>query len=115
MFAPGYVRQWLRERGWSGSGEYATCELGYTNNHHRVSVTRLDTEWGEVLHLWIERHDERPGHDWPTLQRIKDEIAGPDRVAIEVYPKADDVIDDHNIYHLYVLPEDFQLPFGLKP
>lgn len=48
---------------------------------------------------------------WPEMQRIKDEIAGPDATAVEVYPPKAEIIDAADMYHLWVLPAP--LPFSL--
>ena len=46
-------------------------------------------------------------------ERIKDEIAGPDATAVEVYPPQAEIVDDADMYHLWVLPAP--LPFSLFP
>lgn len=48
---------------------------------------------------------------WPEMQRIKDEIAGQDATAVEVYPPHSEIVDQADMYHLWVLPEP--LPFSL--
>jgi len=48
---------------------------------------------------------------WPEMQRIKDELAGHDRTGVEVYPPHDEIVDQADMYHLWVLPEP--LPFTL--
>jgi len=45
------------------------------------------------------------------MQRIKDELAGHDRTGVEVYPPHDEIVDQADMYHLWVLPEP--LPFTL--
>lgn len=50
---------------------------------------------------------------WPEMQRIKDEIAGPEATAVEVYPPRAEIVDDADMYHLWVLPAP--LPFSLFP
>lgn len=50
---------------------------------------------------------------WQELQRIKNELMGPDREAVQCYPRAADVIDQADMYHLFVLPLGWPLPFGL--
>jgi hypothetical protein len=64
--------------------------------------------------LWISLHrrDRKPIHDWRHFQAIKNEIAGPDRTAVEVYPAEANLVDTSNEYHLWVLPAGFELPFG---
>lgn len=50
---------------------------------------------------------------WPEMQRIKDEIAGPEATAVEVYPPQTEIVDQADMYHLWVLPAP--LPFSLFP
>ncbi len=45
------------------------------------------------------------------MQRIKDEIAGYDATAIEVYPPKSEVVDEADMFHIWVLRG--KLPFGL--
>lgn len=79
-----------------------------------VMTTTRQTEWGKVLHLIVRRHDLQPVRSWSTMQRVKNAVAGPDRTAVEVYPAEGELVDDANLYHLWVLPEGFDLPFGLS-
>ena len=48
-------------------------------------------------------------------QEIKDDLFGEKRVAIEVFPAAKNLVDICDVYHLWVLPKDFKLPFGIHP
>lgn len=38
---------------------------------------------------------------------------GENRVAIEVFPEEKSKIDAQDIYHLWVMPKGFKLPFGI--
>lgn len=78
-----------------------------------VMFFEVASEWGTIEHLMIRRHDMGTIVTWAEKQRIKDELIGPHRTAIEVYPAAADLVDDAPIYHLWVLPEAVRLPFGL--
>ncbi len=74
------------------------------------SVLRRDAGGG-VTHLAVSSlSEERP--TWWEMQRIKDELAGADTTAVEVYPPAAEVVDGANMFHIWVLPHG--LPFGLK-
>ncbi len=44
--------------------------------------------------------------------RIKDELAGPEATAIEVYPPRDELVDGADMFHIWVVPG--RLPFGLQ-
>jgi len=94
----------------------ASVYAAFVNNRYSVQVSVEATEWGAVHHLWIRRHDAEPVRSWTDVQRIKREVLhdGANRVGVEVYPRDVDVVDDANIYHLWVMPLGFCLPFGLN-
>jgi hypothetical protein len=71
-----------------------------------------DWPGGMVTWLSIRRLDRSADHDWRALQRIKNQLCGPHREGIEVYPDEDRLVDTSNQYHLFVLAEGFHLPFG---
>lgn len=83
------------------------------NDVYSVMFLELTTDWGRIDHLMIRRHDTGTDVPWADKQRIKDELLGPERVAIEVYPARGDLVDQAPIYHLWILPKGFELPFGL--
>ena len=56
----------------------------------------------------------KPARSWADLQRIKDELLGVDRVALEVFPARAAVVDVVNMYHLWSPPAGFALPFRLR-
>lgn len=64
------------------------------------------------LHLSIRRQDRLPVRRWRDLQRIKNELAGPERDAIEVFPAESRLHDPCNLYDLWVVPEGF-IPVGV--
>lgn len=89
---------------------YWESEDGYT------AMSRLiKTPWGDVEHLTINTMCGSSDIPWAVKQEIKDELFGFQRVAIEVFPAKKNLIDVCNVYHLWVLPKDFRLPFGIHP
>lgn len=90
-------------------------------------LIRISKEFGEKIeHVTITRsreNDEAPifttdgssGFTWAEKQQIKDELFGTNRTAIEVYPTEDRLVDTADVYHLWVFPKGFQLPFGIHP
>jgi hypothetical protein len=50
---------------------------------------------------------------WGEKMRIKDELFGRERTAIEVFPPVSELIDEANAYHLWVFPPGTLLPFTL--
>ncbi len=85
----------------------------YLNNRYSVQISDVTTVGGEIVHLWIRRHDGAPTRSWADFQRIKNEVVSPDRTAVEVFPAVDELVDSANMYHLWVLPAGFRLPFAL--
>ena len=86
---------------------------------YQVTVRRLPTTSvatgepsGEMLYLSIKRNDRHAIRDWRHLQQIKNEIAGPEREAVEVFPAESRLVDTANEYHLWVLPEGERVPCG---
>lgn len=82
---------------------WAAC---FTKAHKNRVFSVLDRyDASGVRHLAVSSlSGERP--TWPEMQRIKDELAGPDATAVEVYPPKNEVVDDADMFHLWVLPGD---------
>jgi len=85
----------------------------FWNSRYHVWRRDYDSKaFGVITHLSIKRNDKKPLHDWRDLQRIKNELAGEDREALELYPSEERVVDMANQYHLWVLPEGMIVPLG---
>lgn len=82
----------------------------WINDMYQVNVN----EQPGLTHLSIKRIDRAPIHDWRDLQAIKNEICGPEREAVEIYPAESRKVDTANQYHLWVLPAGESLPFGFS-
>jgi len=95
---------------------YPNCKRFFYNTHYYVMCFTQETEWGTIEHLMISDRKGRkiPDH-WKFLQKLKNEILGEDRLAIEIYPPTTELINQVNAYHLWVFPKGFKLPFGLNP
>jgi hypothetical protein len=94
--------------GQAGTNGWASeCQACHRNRVFAV-LERMDATG--VTHLAVSSlSGVRP--TWPEMQRIKDEIAGPDATAIEVYPPQAQVVDEADMFHIWVLRG--KLPFGL--
>ncbi len=83
------------------------------NDLYQVVARNIELDTGEVMtHLSIKRHDRRTIRRWRHLQQIKNEICGPLREAVEIFPSERRLVDGANEQHLWVLPEGVELPFG---
>jgi len=92
----------------------------------QVMSRLLITDWGKVEHATISRIHSIVDGDFPTSdgsddipwalkQEIKNELFGENRVAVEVFPTEDKKVDVMDIYHLWVFPKNYSLPFGIHP
>jgi hypothetical protein len=76
----------------------------YQVNIHRNTPNHSFGAEAEIDHLSIKRRDKQPIHDWRDLQEIKNLLMGPEREAVEVYPRESRRVDTANQYHLWVIP-----------
>lgn len=73
----------------------------------RTYVTQFDG-----AHLTIRRHDGAAVRcGWDVLQRIKDDVVGLGVTCVEVFPAREDLVDEMNIRHLWVVAHE-DLRFG---
>ena len=66
------------------------------------------------MHLSIRHQQRKAIRDWRHFQRIKNELAGPQREAIEIFPPEAYLVDGANQYHLFVLAMGDTTPFTWK-
>lgn len=94
--------------GSTGSGGWSAC---FTTAHRNRVFSVLDRiDYSGARHLAVSSLSGiRP--TWHEMQRIKDEIAGPEKTGIEVYPPHTEIVDGADMFHLWVVPGP--LPFGL--
>lgn len=82
----------------------------YIVQFSKVKVSGYEKEFD---HLWIRtKHPEGRDIPWSEKQRIKEEFF-PGRWASEQFPPKSDLINDANMYHLYVSPDNVSPRFGL--
>jgi len=81
----------------------------WTNDTYFVG-SRYIAEY-KVEHIAICRKDGNIV-TWSEKQKIKDELFGKDRTAIEIYPPSNELIDDGNVYHLWVYKRGYKFPFS---
>lgn len=86
----------------------------WVNDAYECQVRYLDKPLGREggIHLSIKLKSRDPIRDWRHLQSIKNEVAGPEREAFELYPRESRLVDTSNQFHLWVLPANMELPMG---
>ena len=87
-------------------------EATFRNSRYTVFTSRVETGIGTMLHLSIKRNDQREIKDWRDVQRIKNEIAGAECEAVELYPAESRLVDTSNQYHLWCISPGHRWPFG---
>lgn len=91
--------------------------LIFVNSRYQVNMTPWDREappFPGITWLSIKRRDKRPIMDWRELQRIKNELCGPECEAVQIFPAETRLVDASNQMHLYVFEPGYVLPFGFK-
>jgi len=91
-------------------GAEKTFDEVWANDLYTVLVRRGGPN--QVTHLSLRRNDRRAVTDWRHKQYIKNQLCGPEREGIEIYPAESRLVDTSNQFHLWVLPEGEQIPFG---
>lgn len=80
----------------------------FRNNRYTVMVfdNHLTTH-GTAIRVMIQKHDDTPiTFHWREMMKIKNEVFGEETIALEFYPKKSELIDDHNIYWMWIFPEE---------
>ena len=83
----------------------------WRNDLYKCAVMPVTTDG--ITELAITRLDREAIHDWRDIQRIKNDVMGAEREAVELYPSESRLVDTSNTYWLYVLPEGAQFSFGM--
>lgn len=96
-----------------GDGWYGELDRAYRQGTDYVVLVRdVETEWGTIQHA-VMRNTDNTDIPWAEKQRIKNELFGKEAVALEVFPAMSELIDAADMYHIWVLPADFKLPFTI--
>ena len=114
--------RWMpMERACDHDGRHSVVVAGmthrlYKNDRYTVHLRQIPAEGGRppMLELSIRRNDRMPVTDWRDVQRIKNDLAGPECEAVQVFPAESRLVDTSNQYYLYVLPPGLGFSFGFN-
>ena len=85
------------------------------NSRYEVQIHDVpESALGPLTWLSIKRRDLAPLRDWRDLQRIKNEVLGPEVEAAELYPAESRLVDMANQCHLWALASGQRFPFGFQ-
>lgn len=80
----------------------------WVNDIYSVTLRRKPDEvFGTrqgMIQLGINTHDGTARHDWREFQGIKNQLAGPECEAFELYPAESRLLDPSNYYALWCFP-----------
>lgn len=87
----------------------------YVNSRYQASIRAAGAyePFGEVIEMSFKRRDREPIYDWRDLQRIKNELFGPESTMLQVFPPESHLVDTANQYYFYVT-RTYTVPFGFK-
>lgn len=92
---------------------YSPPDEIWVNPEYQCFVTYLDRRGkAGLLSLSVKRTDKRPAHDWRELQAIKNEVAGWEREAVEIYPAEARLVDEADQTWLWVMPAGMAVQLG---
>lgn len=96
-----------------GNGWFAQMNKCYIYNGEYAAMTReINTEWGKITHCCF-RNLKGTDITWAEKQWLKNSLFGKSRTAVEVFPSEERLVDQANMYHLWVFESGFELPFGI--
>lgn len=85
----------------------------FQNNLYRVEIVNTSPGTPTFIHLAISRHDRGTCNEWADMQRIKNEIVGPEYEAMEIFPAESRLVNTGNEYHLWVHSDrSYRFPVG---
>lgn len=93
------------------------AEEMWFNDTYSVTVRRLKKDPvfgtdGGMIQLGISSFDGTARHDWRDFQAIKNQLAGPECEAFELYPAESRLLDPSNYYTLWCFPGVKRLKIG---
>lgn len=85
----------------------------YTVMTRIVKSTNTDSDCVDLVHLSIKRNDKRPVTSWRDLQKIKNELVGPECEGMQIFPAESRLVDTSNQFHLWCFKDPkIRIPFG---
>ena len=82
---------------------------------NRGSKTDPNYEFPKMIWLSMRRtdRDDSLNRDWREMQRVKNELVGPEHEACELYPSESRLVDTADQFHLWVFEDrEAFFPFG---
>jgi len=112
------VRPLIRWAEWKKHAPDEPDEIWFNDIYH-VTLRRREKDpvFGSsagMIQLGINTHDGTARHDWREFQAIKNQLAGPETEAFELYPAESRLLDPSNYYSLWCFPGVRRLKVGVE-
>ena len=81
--------------------------MAFRNNRYTVMIyANAKTTHGPATQVLIQNHFDEPiKNHWSEIQRIKNELFGKEVTAIEYFPAESELVNQHNIYWIFIYPD----------
>ena len=90
-------------------------EIWRNRTYHVVKRDLATWDGRPLAHLAVSRYDRRSARDWRHLQQIKNQLAGEECKAVELFPAETRLVDTCNVTHLWCVTDPaFCFPFGYE-
>jgi hypothetical protein len=91
----------------------------WMNDRYTVMVREVPPEenrgFPEMVELSIRRNDRQPIFDWRDVQRIKNDIVGPENEGLQLFPAESRLVDSSNQFWLFCIKDPtLRAPFGFR-
>lgn len=79
----------------------------YRNRYYTVMIyDDHPTSHGPAIRVMVQHHRDEPiKFHWREMMNIKNKLFGAEMTAIEYYPPMSELIDDKNIYWMWLFPK----------
>jgi len=94
-----------------GGKKAAQTDDVFLNNLYQVNIK---WDFGGLIHLSIKRRNKSPIMDWRHMQRIKNELLGPEYEMVQLFPAESRLVDTVNQYHFFAMPNQEKFPIGME-
>ena len=96
---------------WQNSTYFVSTKKRNGHGSYDFAKETYNGVWtGESMWISFHRHDREPVIDWRDMQNSKNDVAGPEWEAIQIFPSESRLMDTANEYHMFAF--NGELPIG---
>lgn len=88
---------------------FAGLKRMYRYSSLGTDYTITYSEIDKYIHIRIHRDDSGTVFHWMDIQEIKNQLLGENKIAIQVYPRSDQLVNNGNTCHIWSW-DDMEVP-----